>query len=521
MAAIMGLVINNLAMLALSLVSSISQLIANARSVRSVRNSIWKRMMGVQTSWYGENDPGRLLSAVTSDAEVTVASLIAVIISVPSSLMFLMMCMGQLSSYNGKLLGVLFIVVPVYVLYAVFMGRWQQRTGQAIQMKIGGLTGFLTERIRNLPLIKSFATEKKEEEKGVAAAKELYKANVQFQYIQGVLAAYIFITEAVGIVAAVIWGSMLLRNGEITLEAWLAFFLFVPMINNVFRQFSALWTGIKELQGRATRMSHLMDAPQEEQNRAASMDIPAGDVTFRDVHFGYGESGEVLSGVNFTIPQGKATDIVGVSGSVKTTILKLLERLYNPRSGSILVGDKDIAGLDLHSWRDSISYVTQDAAVFSGTVRECLTYGLPRQFGDRELMESAKLAGIDAYIARQPGGLDAPLTIWGSGMSGGQRQRLVIARELLKGADILLLDEPTSALDTEAATAVSDTFYNRFQGKTIVTVTHELNFIAGADRIIVLNQGKVEGQGSHEELMKVCESYRKLVEEQSYQEVYA
>ena len=130
------------------------------------------------------------------------ASLIAVIISVPSSLMFLMMCMGQLSSYNGKLLGVLFIVVPVYVLYAVFMGRWQQRTGQAIQMKIGGLTGFLTERIRNLPLIKSFATEKKEEEKGVAAAKELYKANVQFQYIQGVLAAYIFITEAVGIVAA-------------------------------------------------------------------------------------------------------------------------------------------------------------------------------------------------------------------------------------------------------------------------------------------------------------------------------
>ena len=187
----------------------------------------------------------------------------------------------------------------------------------------------------------------------------------------------------------------------------------------------------------------------------------------------------------------------------------------------MLFRSKDIAGLDLHGWRDKISYVSQDAAVFSGTVRECLTYGLSRQFGDGELMEAAKLAGIDAYIARQPGGLDAPLAIWGSGMSGGQRQRLVIARELLKGADVLLLDEPTSALDAEAAAAVSDTFYSRFKGKTIVTVTHELNFIAGADRIIVLSQGRVEGQGSHEELMKSCESYRKLVEEQSYQEVFA
>ena len=521
MAAIMGLVINNLAMLALSLVSSISQLIANARSVRSVRNSVWKRMMGVQTSWYGANEPGRLLSAVTSDAEITVTSLITVIISVPSMLMYFFMCMGQLSGYNGKLLGVLFIMVPVYILYAVFMGRWQRKTGQAIQMKIGGLTGFLTERIRNLTLIKSFATEKKEEEKGVAAAGELYKANVQYQYIQGILVSYIFITEAIGTVVAVIWGSMLLRSGEITLEAWLAFFLFVPMINNVLRQFAMMWGNIKELQGRAARMSQLMDAPQEEQNLSAPADIPAGDVVLRDVHFGYGETREVLSGLDFTIPRGKATAIVGVSGSGKTTILKLLERLYTPQSGSIQVGGKDVSGLNLHSWRESISYVTQDAAVFSGTVRECLTYGLSRQFSDGELMEAAKLAGIDAYIAQQPGGLEAPLAIWGSGMSGGQRQRLVIARELLKGADILLLDEPTSALDAEAAAAVSDTFYTRFKGKTIVTVTHELNFIAGADKIIVLDHGKVAGQGSHEELMQSCENYRKLVEEQSYQEVFA
>ena len=148
MAAIMGLVVNNLAMLALSVVTAAAQLIANARSVRSARNAVWRRMMNVETGYFGENDPGRLLSAVTSDAEAAVGTLVTIVISVPAQLMFLAMSLGQLSFYNKKLLAVLFVVVPLYILYAVLIGRWQQRTGQAIQMKIGGLTGFLTERIR-------------------------------------------------------------------------------------------------------------------------------------------------------------------------------------------------------------------------------------------------------------------------------------------------------------------------------------------------------------------------------------
>lgn len=239
------------------------------------------------------------------------------------------------------------------------------------------------------------------------------------------------------------------------------------------------------------------------------------------MHFGYAENRKILSDIEFVTPQGKTTAIVGVSGSGKTTILKLLERLYTPGSGSITVGGKDIGELDLHSWRNSISYVNQDAAVFSGTVRDCLTYGIARQVTTGELEQVTKLSGIYDYIMRQKGGFDAQLAIWGSALSGGQRQRLVIARELLKNADILLLDEPTSALDPEAAQAVSDTFFSRFKGKTIVTVTHELNFIAGADQIIVMNQGRIEGQGSHRELMQNCPIYRELVEEQSYQEVFA
>lgn len=520
-AAILGLVVNYLCTLVLSLMSSVSQLFAEGKSTRSIRNSVWKRMMGVRTDFYDRNDPGSLLSAVTSDAEATVSTLITVIVMIPSLCLYLFMCLIQLSAYSKKLLAVLFVLVPVYILYAILMGRWTYRTGRSIQMRIGGLTGFLSERIRSLSLIKSFATEKQEEEGGIEASARLYKANVQYQYINGIVGAYTFVTEAVGIVVAVIWGCFLLRQGEIDLEAWLAFYLFVPMINTVLRQLSLMWSYIKELQGRASRMSALMDAPQEDQRAQAAADLSAGDIRFNHVDFAYQAGKPILKQVDFLIPEGKTTAIVGPTGSGKTTVLKLLEQLYTPQSGQIQKGEQAIDEVNLYGWRDRISYVTQDAVLFGGTVRECLTYGLKDAVSEEALIRVTKLTGVYDYIMSQPGGFDAELAIWGTAMSGGQRQRLVIARELLRDADLILLDEPTSALDAGTASRISDMILEQFRGKTIVTVTHELNFIAGADQIIVLNDGTVAGCGTHESLMEECGIYRGLVQEQSWQEVFA
>ena len=520
MSAIMGLIVNYLCTLVLSLAVSVSQLFASAKSVRSARNSVWKRMMGIRTDYYNENDPGKLLSAVTSDTEAAITLLITVIISVPSLIMYLIMCLAQVSMYNKKLLAVLFVLVPVYILYAVFMGRWQYKTGRGIQTRIGGLTGFLSERLRNLTLIKSFATEKKEEAAGVEASAQLYKANVQYQYINGILGGFTFFTDAVATVLAVLWGCLLLQRQEINLEAWLAFFLFVPMINTVLRQFSLMWGNIKELQGRASRLGAMMEAPQEDMREKNGSDIPRGDIVFEHLSFGYNSGKNVLSDIDMVIPEGKTTAIVGVSGSGKTTVLKLIEQLYLPKEGRIVAGGTDIGTVNLAAWRDHISYVNQDATTFGGTLRECLTYGIHRKVSDEEIMEAVKQAGIDQYVREQSQGLDTPTAIWGNGMSGGQKQRLVIARELLKNADILLLDEPTSALDAETASGIIDMIYRRFKGKTIVTVSHELNFIAHGDHIVMLNQGRVAGQGSHESLMEQCPEYKALVEEQSYEEVY-
>lgn len=518
--AIRGVVVNYTSMLALQVMVSLFSLIATARSVRSVRETVWKRMMGIENRYYDDNSASSLLSAVTSDTEATVSSLLNVIVLIPGLLTYLLTALPQINSYSPKLMAVLFVLVPVYILYAVFMGKWQYKVGYRIQTRIGGLTGFLTERIRNLTLIKSFVTEQKEEEKGTLAAQELYKANVEYSYVNGVVTAYTMLTEAGGIVIAVIWGCILLRSGEIDLNAWLAFFLFVPMINTVLRQLTMVWSNLKDVQGRAARLGALMDAPQENMNEDASEVIPDGDIVLDHVSFSYQDNTPILEDISFVIPSGKTTAIVGPSGSGKTTVLRLLERLYEPDSGTLAASGCQLNDINLKAWRNHLSYVNQDAELFSGTVRQALTYGIDRAVSDEQLIEATKMAGIHDFIMEQENGFDSELAIWGNAMSGGQRQRMVIARELIKNAEVLLLDEPTSALDAETAGAISDMFFSGFEGKTIVTVTHELNFISHADNIVVLNNGKVEGIGTHEQLLETCSTYRRLVEEKSYQEVF-
>ena len=495
-------------------------LVANAKSVRSVRNAVWKRMMGIETKYYDQHSASGLLSTVTCDAETAVGSLINMIVTIPGLLVYLYSAMKEINSYHSKLVMVVLIMIPIYVVYAILMGKWQYKVGHRIQTKIGGLTGFLSERIRNLTLIKSFVTEQREDENGKRASRELYKANVENSYVNGVMTAYSFLTEAAGIVIAVVWGCMLLRKGEIERDNWLAFYLFVPTINLVLRQLTGVWSNLKDVQGRAARLGELIDAPQEAMNETASDAVRTGDIELKNVCFSYKEDTPILKDVSFTIPAGKTTAIVGPSGSGKTTVIRLLEKLYAPDAGEIRVNGESLNKLNLERWRDRMSYVNQDAELFSGTIREALTYGIHREVSDAELERATKLSDIYDYIQNKPGGFDAELAIWGSAMSGGQRQRMVIARELLKNADILLLDEPTSALDAETAVQISDTFFRGFEGKTIITITHELNFIAHADHIVVLKQGVIEGVGTHEELMEKSPTYRSLVEEQSYQEVF-
>ncbi|WP_234123001.1 ABC transporter ATP-binding protein [Clostridium hydrogenum] len=506
--------------LIVSALVSVISMYAQGRSVRKLRGIVWKKMINSKTYFYKENDPENLLSAITNDSLMTVSSVVGFIVGVIPCIYYLVRAFMTVNQYSIKLMLSLFIMVPIYIIYAFFVGRWQYRTNLRIQTRIGGLTGYLVERLRNLNLIKAYSNEKEEEKNGDKTALELYHAKLQSAYINASSVGYILLTDVIATVCAVIWGALLLRKGEIDVKAWMAFFLFVPTINGQMRALVQQWLSAKGMQGYAARLENILNAPDEEvEFENTNVPFENEDISFKDVSFSYGE-GAALSNINLTIPKGKVTAIVGLCGSGKTTLLNMLERLYDPEAGTIEIGKTDIKNFNISEYREHFAYIQQDSGVFSGSIREILTYGITRSVIDAELVEVTKKAGIFEYISSQTNGFDTNISLWGESLSGGQRQKLVIARELLKNKDIILLDEPTSALDVAAAREIQNILFNQFNKKTIITVTHDLSLMASVDQIVVMNNGKVEACGTHDELMDKCSLYHELVDEQSYLEVY-
>lgn len=516
--AIWGCVGIYLVQLVLNVVVSLLDTFATARSTRNARKVIWGKMMGVQTKFYQDNTPEQMLSAVTSDTQAAVSSIVMLASGTIPMVYYMIRSFSIVGGYNWKLLMTLLVMVPVNVLYAIYVGKWQHKTNSRIQNRIGGLTGYLAERLKNLSLIKSFATEKTEDANGQKTIKELYGAKKHSIYINSLSVGYMMGTEVISIVAAVLIASGLLRNGELTLEGWMAFYMYMPKIGAVLRQICNTWITVKGIQGYSERLGKIIDAPQEAESQGEN--VAVGDISFENVSFAYGEE-KVLDNVSFTAPAGCVTAIVGLSGSGKSTMLNMVERLYTPAAGTITMNGADIAKLDLNGYRSSIAYVPQDAGVFSGSYRDVLTYGVQETVSDEDLVRVTKLVGIYDYIAAQPDGFDAVISLWGNSLSGGQRQRLVIAREVLKDADVLLFDEPTSSLDAATAREIQNTILNVFKGKTILMVSHDLALVGTADKIVVVDQGKIVSSGTHCDLMKSCALYKDLVDEQAYQEVYA
>ena len=300
----------------------------------------------------------------------------------------------------------------------------------------------------------------------------------------------------------------------------MAFFLFSSTINARFGDLINTWQEIKTIQGQAARVVDIVEAPKEQTEAEASETANAVSdagaapaVSFRNVSFSYGEK-QALKNVSFTVPAGSAVAIVGLTGSGKTTMLNLLERFYEAGEGNVMIGDRDVKELSLGQLRSRYSYVQQDAGVFSGSVREAMTYGIRRDLTDEEIITAAQNAGAWDFIQKLSGGLDAKITADGASLSGGQRQRLVLAREFLRNADVLLLDEPTSALDAKTAQTVKQTIFRLFWGKTMLMVTHDMTLVSDMDQIVVLHDGEVVGQGTYDQVLADCSLFREMVEAQ-------
>lgn len=489
-------------------------------TIRNARNKVWGEMVRVRTDYYDRNTPTALTSAITNDLEAGVGGLASLIVSLIPTIYYIVAALFVVGDFDRLLLIPILILLPVKYVYMVVVSRWMYKAQVGIYQRIGVLTGYLGERVKNLPLIKQFCTEKEEHENGQTASKNLFDARMHSTKVtcaDSGIATAINLLQHMG---NIIFGAILLQQGRITAADWVAFFLFSSTINARFGDLIYTWQKIKTIQGQAARVVDIVEAPKE-QTEAEALETAnvvsdagaAPAISFRNVSFSYGEK-QALKNVSFTVPAGSAVAIVGLTGSGKTTMLNLLERFYEAGEGNVMIGDRDVKELSLGQLRSRYSYVQQDAGVFSGSVREAMTYGIRRDLTDEEIITAAQNAGAWDFIQKLSGGLDAKITSDGASLSGGQRQRLVLAREFLRNADVLLLDEPTSALDAKTAQTVKQTIFRLFRGKTMLMVTHDMTLVSDMDQIVVLHDGEVVGQGTYDQVLADCSLFREMVEAQ-------
>lgn len=310
------------------------------------------------------------------------------------------------------------------------------------------------------------------------------------------------------------YGGMRVATGALTAGELVAFILYLVQIVMPMGQFTQFFTQLQKAIGATERIIETLDAREEDHASGRELNSANQPIYVENVSFAYDGGETILENVSFTIAPGKVTAIVGPSGSGKTTMLSLLERYYQPNSGSIRLGEEQIHDFTLASWRSKIGYVSQESPLIAGTIRENICYGLGREISDDELRQAAAMAYADQFIEELPDGYETQVGERGVKLSGGQRQRIGIARALLRDPQILMLDEATSSLDSKSELVVQQALTNLMKGRTTLVIAHRLSTVVDADQILFLEKGKITGRGRHAELYETHALYREFATQQ-------
>lgn len=471
-----------------------------------VRCKLWNKIMHLPTKYYDEDNGNELVSRVTTDAAAP-ATLFSMIVSFTVCVYTVIKGFIQLFDYNTLLASWSLLIIPMTAVICLIYGKLTYKLGVYTTVTMAGSLGYLAERVRSFRLIKSAVAEKVESEKGSGNFKRMYVADfLNWIIVAGYqLAASLF--SILFIVVVFVIGGQLMQKGELTIGDLTSFYMICGIVGIQLMQFFMNVGSVSGTFGTMQKINKVSDCEAESEDGRPVPQLCA-DIVFDKVSFGYFEDNDVLKDVSVTIPAGKVTAIVGGNGAGKSTMFKLITRLYEPKSGEIRFNGENAAEYELGSWRGRFAYVFQRDGLIGGSVRDNIIYGLEREVSEEEIIAAAKSANCYDFIMEKPAGFDEDVGLGGSNFSGGQGQCICIARAMLRNADILLLDEATSNLDVTSTALVSEAMDNLMKNRTTVMIAHSFAATKNADYVIVMREGTVEAAGTPDELEKTNEYYK-------------
>ncbi|MCM3127886.1 ABC transporter ATP-binding protein [Paenibacillus provencensis] len=484
-------------------------------TIYRMRFDLFTHLHRLPIPFFGKRQQGEIMSRLTNDIENVSATLNGSIIQVTSSILTLVGVVTVMLTLSPLLTLLTFIVVPLMVLGM----RWiTRRTGPLFkerQRNLGDLNGYIEETLSGQRIIKAFS----QEERVITSFQEkndkIRLSGFWAQTISGFIPKLMNSLNNLSFAIIAGIGGIMVINDMITIGVIIIFAEYARQFTRPLNDLANQWNTVLSAIAGAERVFEVMDEDEEIKDEvgAEKLNHVEGAVRFEQVSFGYEEKRATLQDISFSAKPGEMVALVGPTGAGKTTLIQLISRFYNPDQGEISVDGQDVTKVSRESLRSHMSFVLQESFLFEGTIRENIRYGRLNAT-DEEVEEAAKLANAHSFITRLKKGYDQVLSADGSGISQGQKQLLAIARAMLANPAIIVLDEATSSIDTVTEIKIQEGLARLMQGRTSFVIAHRLNTIRQADKILVLKDGRLIEQGSHDELLAAEGFYSDLFHSQ-------